>query len=218
MQTVISCPYPRLVTHRRKTVELRKWRKCADAKGEIKKLRGVPTTILNNFMACGRLVVFVAYELALPIVEHREGQPIETARIDMVKSLLLNDSFLDGLLKLRAGDGTVQPFLVPLANRAITNILEIVLLEQQYSQYIFDGSDKWKLRLMNAFSLGGTTCRWGLRQHETGVFMQAELNTLDNARYFEYLTDQISQIDPTKLSYFDALLTDKHFVLTGCSS
>lgn len=102
MQTVIiiSCPYPRLVTHRRKTAELHKWRKRADAKGEIKKLKGVPATILNSFMACGRLMVFVVYELALPIVEHHEGQPIETARIDTVKSLLLNDSFLDGLLKV----------------------------------------------------------------------------------------------------------------------
>lgn len=88
------------MTHRRKTAELHKWRKRADTKGEIKKLKGVPATILNSFMACGRLVVFVAYELALPIVEHHEGQPIETARIDTVKSLLLNDSFLDGLLKV----------------------------------------------------------------------------------------------------------------------
>ncbi|KAG1794765.1 uncharacterized protein HD556DRAFT_1307783 [Suillus plorans] len=134
-------------THRRKTAELNKWRKCIDAKGKISRLRSVPTTIIDTFRACGRLVVFVAYELALPVTAQRR-QSTQSARIDRVESLLLNDSFLDGFL---------EQFLVPLANRAITNILEIMLSEQQYGRYIFDGTDKWRLRLSNTFFLGGTT-------------------------------------------------------------
>ncbi|KAG1830612.1 hypothetical protein EV424DRAFT_1343511 [Suillus variegatus] len=138
--------------------KLNKWRKHVDAKGEVSKLKSVPTSILDAFRACRRLVIFVAYELALPVTAQR-GQPTQSARIDMVESLLSNNSFLDGFLELRAEDGSIQQFLVPLANRTITNILEIMLSEQHYGRYIFDGTDKWRLRLSNTFFLRGTTCR-----------------------------------------------------------
>lgn len=104
--------------------------------------------------------------------------------------------------------------MVPLANRAIINLLEIVLLEQQYSRYIFDGSDKWKLRLTNAFFLGGSVCRWGIKQYSTGVYVASELNTLDNAEYFEYLIGKVSQYDAHQRLFFDGLLIDEHFVIT----
>ncbi|KAG1844021.1 hypothetical protein C8R48DRAFT_780479 [Suillus tomentosus] len=193
--------------------ELNKWRKRVDAKGEVSKLKSVPTSILDAFRACGRLVVFIAYELALPVTAQR-GQPTQSARIDTVESLLSNNSFLDGFLELRAEDGSIQQFLVPLANRAITNILEIMLSEQHYGRYIFDGTDKWRLRLSNAFFLGGTTCRWGLKRYETGVFVEDRLDTPDNAQYFEYLADHVSRFDPTERSMFEGLLDNECHLLT----
>ncbi|KIK39152.1 hypothetical protein CY34DRAFT_14572 [Suillus luteus UH-Slu-Lm8-n1] len=191
------------------SAELNKWRKRVEAKGEIIRLKGVPATILNAFQACGRLVVFVAYELAFPLVaQHRKT--MESDRVDQVDSLLLHEAYLDGFLDLRAEDGSIQPFLVPFANRAITNMLEIVLSEHQLGQYLFDDSDNWRLRLSNAFFLGGTTCRWGLSQYRTGVFVGAELDTPENAQHFKYLADHVSRFDPTKRSLFDALLDEEY--------
>ncbi|KAG1764576.1 hypothetical protein EV702DRAFT_1051314 [Suillus placidus] len=76
-----------------------------------RKLKSVLATILNAF---------------------KHGQSMQPNCIDTVESLLLHDAFLDGFLDLCTQDGSIQPFLVPLANHAITNILEIVLSKQQF--------------------------------------------------------------------------------------
>jgi hypothetical protein len=181
------------------------------------------TTILKDFETVARFSVLLAYDLSLVISER--GDALIAHRINTIRSLLLNDSFLDGIIdvsdnslsfspfnmpcQLRGSDGRIQPFHVPFAHSAIIRLVEILLFELQYHRFIlFDDSDKWKTCITNVLAAGGTLCRWLLRQYSTGLFIAAEFVAEENASYYDSLIYIIGRFDPDKRLFFEGLLMD----------
>ncbi|KAG2747600.1 hypothetical protein P692DRAFT_20819499 [Suillus brevipes Sb2] len=94
----------------------------------------------------------------------------------------------------------------------IIRLMEIILLELKYYKYIFTGNtDKWKICLMNVFTIGGVIYEWLSKQYKSGFFKAEELVTEPYASYYDYLIYLISQFSLEKCVFFDALLVDIHF-------
>ncbi|KAG1880414.1 hypothetical protein C8R48DRAFT_767206 [Suillus tomentosus] len=192
---------------RHHNAELNLWKERIEGFEELQRLKSTLTTILKDFEMVARFSVLLAYDLSLVISER--GNALVARRIDTIRSLLLNDSFLDGVMDLRGSDGHFQPFVVPFAHSAIIRLVEIVLFELQYHRFIlFDDSDKWKMCITNVLAAGGTLCRWLLKQYSTGLFIAAEFVAEENASYYDSLIYLIGRFDPDKRLFFEGLLMD----------
>ncbi|KAG1863434.1 hypothetical protein C8R48DRAFT_672937 [Suillus tomentosus] len=136
-------------------------------------------------------LVINAYLLDLAI--DKRSSACVALRVERIRSLLANDSFLHGFMMLIGNDGQLRPFNIPFGSNAIINMLEIILSEKQYHRFVFyDGSKRWKNRLMNLISFISTTFKWALGRYSTGRLLAGEFVTAENAAFYQAVSHQMS--------------------------
>lgn len=211
-------------SHIKKAEDLKKWKMRSEGQHEISRLKGILTRIRNEFKDLALTSVINAYLLDLAI--DKRGSARVALRIERIHSLLANNLFLHGFmmvsasiarvsipfdvqLQLIGSDGQLRPFGIPFGSNAIINMLEIILSEKQYHRFVFyDGSERWKNRLMNLMSFISTTFKWALGRYSTGRLLAAEFVTAENAAFYQAVSHQMSQLSPLGMIYFDGLLID----------
>ncbi|KAG1863433.1 hypothetical protein C8R48DRAFT_773472 [Suillus tomentosus] len=187
--------------------DLKKWKMRPEGQHEIRRLKGILTRIRNEFKDLALTSVINAYLLDLAI--DKRGSARVALRIERIHSLLANDSFLHGFMMLIGNDGQPRPFGIPFGSNAIINMLEIILSEKQYHRFVFyDGSERWKNRLMNLISFISTTFKWALGRYSTGRLLAAEFVTAENAAFYQAVSRQMYQLSPLGMIYLDGLLID----------
>ncbi|KAG1894309.1 uncharacterized protein F5891DRAFT_1195446 [Suillus fuscotomentosus] len=189
--------------------ELVKWKTLTEGREEIQRLSEVLDRIRDKFKDISLNSVISAYSLSLPV--YLRDQALLESRITTIKDLLNTGLFLHGKMDLIGQGGLPDSHYVPFAHSGIQDLVEIMLSERQYNQFIcYDGigSDSWKDRLKNIIAFLSTTQMWALSQHSTGKLVPAEFVTDSNVRFYYDLLLYMSQLDKNGLHYFDALLTD----------
>lgn len=187
--------------------DFKKWKMRSEGQHKISRLKGTLTRIRNEFKDLALTSVINAYLLDIAI--DKRGSARVALRIERIRSLLANNLFLHGFMMLIGSDGQLRPFGIPFGSNAIINMLEIILSEKQYHRFVFyDGSERWKNRLMNLISIISTTFKWALGRYSTGRLLAAEFVTAENAAFYQAVSRQMYQLSPLGMIYFDGLLID----------
>ncbi|KAG1792271.1 uncharacterized protein HD556DRAFT_1309347 [Suillus plorans] len=137
------------------------WRSMNGA-AHISKLKRTITTLHRDFAE--RIgSALTGFQLTFDITESKEEMDLR--RHAVVTTMLLDDSFLDGHIKIRINANESRTFCVPFAHLTIIDFMEHMLSRQQYSRFIpFHQDGKWQTCIRNIICFIAALCRSKMRQ------------------------------------------------------
>jgi hypothetical protein len=159
-----------------KLVELVRWKTLTEGQEELQWLSEVLNCIWDEFKDISLNSVISAYSLSL-LVFKWNGALVES-HIAMIKDLLDNGLYLHGKMEVSSSivtqalilnvpsqlmgqDGLTDSCYVPFVNSGIRDLIEIILVEKGYNQFIcYDGTNRWKFCLKNTITFLCTTWKW----------------------------------------------------------
>ncbi|KAG0708108.1 UvrD-like helicase C-terminal domain-containing protein [Suillus ampliporus] len=148
-----------IAKHEHNVNELMSWKSRIEGQHLLSRLKGIVRKVHKDSMGCARGLVVGTYSLFLEVLFKDAGE-IASSRQRDASALLLDDDYLDAIVRRLMNDGQVQSVCVPFGNPVIIGIVEYILVDQGYRQFISLKEPDWEVRLMNTFALSRAICNW----------------------------------------------------------
>ncbi|KAG2370348.1 hypothetical protein BDR07DRAFT_1370886 [Suillus spraguei] len=177
----------------KETDNLKRWKTTQEGQTFVSRLKGAVKNIHSEFQKAARIVVLsLNQSLAeLLMTNAADMQASQDARVD---NLVENASSFDVPIQVPVENGGhIGSFQVPLAHPSVTALLEYVLVDKKYSDYLCVETGNWKTRFEHAFAFSAAICCGELQRLPHAGWVNAAANDfLINGvevvynRYMEY--------------------------------
>ncbi|KAG2359118.1 hypothetical protein BDR07DRAFT_1378919 [Suillus spraguei] len=177
------------------TDNLKRWKTTQEGQTFVSRLKGAVKNIHSEFQKAARIVVLASNQslAELLMTNAADMQASQDARVG---NLVENASSFDVPIQVPVENGGhVGSFQVPLAHPSVTALLEYVLVDKKYSDYLCVETGNWKTRFEHAFAFSAAICRRELQRLPHAGWVNAAandfpINGVEVAynRYMEYIS------------------------------
>ncbi|KAG2358579.1 hypothetical protein BDR07DRAFT_1379337 [Suillus spraguei] len=158
------------------TDNLKRWKTTQEGQTFVSRLKGAVKNIHSEFQKAARIVVLASNQ-SLAELLMTNAVDMQASQDARVGNLVENASSFDVPIQVPVENGGhVGSFQVPLAHPSVTALLEYVLVDKKYSDYLCMETGNWKTWFEHAFAFLAAICHRELQRLPHAGWVNAAAN------------------------------------------